>query len=684
MSIERLDIIIQKTLPLVYDDSLSYLEFLAKVVAKVNEAVDELNIYLNQDLRSYVVQRLEEWQADGTLDQIISDAILNIGDRQYTEQNYVTNDETITDSIDAIDTIVSSHLEQIAKNVYDYTDDGIVDKASFQNMFDSVNDGDTLLIPNGFFTIDNSVSPLTLSKNNITIIWKGTLKATHKADLLIVTGSNFKIHGENGVLQGRGGTDAEGFCQNRNDPTQMVALVRVQGDHNSIRGMRFIDQPAYGVRVENNNCFIAECIFEGGMVNYVPPNIDPLTADYNMSVDIKFNCHDVIIRNCEFIPNAIGGRAATWIFSGGSYNIDILDNRFESASEHNIYNVAYNSRIIGNNMNGETCEFGVIQHSGEFSIISNNIIKNAPGSALACFNSKGSVISGNKILNFENTGISVGVYNNYSNEFNDIKISDNYLVGNSNTTKYVEGILISTYNNISKRMKISGNTILNTFKNGNSSVRGAIRILGNTVNYNSDYIITGNNIENGGQAGIYATNLTNSLFCDNVITNMNNEDEYGGFLFNNCVNSKIYGNLVKDTRVTPLMLLFVLEATGAGGNEYYNNQCVNMLNINPYTLNPTSFMSYGNKKTVGKLSGTFTMGSSLSLVINSTISPDAARIMNHGRVILTPKNASAALLQTTSKAIFVSLVGSGSFTVLTADGTATGVSDAEFYWEAIQ
>ena len=125
MSIERLDIIIQKTLPLVYDDSLSYLEFLAKVVAKVNEAIDELNIYLNQDLRSYVEQRLIAWQADGTLDQIFSDTLTTgldavnakIGTQIYTEENYITTGEDITSSLNTLDITVNTNYTNLNNSV---------------------------------------------------------------------------------------------------------------------------------------------------------------------------------------------------------------------------------------------------------------------------------------------------------------------------------------------------------------------------------------------------------------------------------------------------------------------------------------------------------------------------------------------------------------------------------------
>lgn len=153
MSIERLNIIIQKTLPLVYDDSLSYLEFLAKVVAKVNEAIDELNIYLNQDLRSYVEQKLIEWKNDGTLDNIISESILDIGNRQYTEENYVTNLETITNSIDNLDMALK---DRTLINVKDFGAVGNgVDDDTIAIQY-AINTG-SIYIPDGVYMISNAI-----------------------------------------------------------------------------------------------------------------------------------------------------------------------------------------------------------------------------------------------------------------------------------------------------------------------------------------------------------------------------------------------------------------------------------------------------------------------------------------------------------------------------------------------
>ena len=42
--------------------------------------------------------------------QGVNNLFTNIGNRQYTEQNYVTNDEPLTDSIDALDVTTAAHL----------------------------------------------------------------------------------------------------------------------------------------------------------------------------------------------------------------------------------------------------------------------------------------------------------------------------------------------------------------------------------------------------------------------------------------------------------------------------------------------------------------------------------------------------------------------------------------------
>lgn len=63
-----------KILPLVYDDSLSYYELLAKLVGKVNELIGAVNTS-EENVYNIIKSILDEWMEDGTLDKIINEEI---------------------------------------------------------------------------------------------------------------------------------------------------------------------------------------------------------------------------------------------------------------------------------------------------------------------------------------------------------------------------------------------------------------------------------------------------------------------------------------------------------------------------------------------------------------------------------------------------------------------------------
>lgn len=65
-----------KILPLVYDDSLSYYELLAKMCAKLNEVIKEVNLS-TENVYENVKSILDEWLEDGTLEDIINHEIFN-------------------------------------------------------------------------------------------------------------------------------------------------------------------------------------------------------------------------------------------------------------------------------------------------------------------------------------------------------------------------------------------------------------------------------------------------------------------------------------------------------------------------------------------------------------------------------------------------------------------------------
>jgi len=80
--IERLTNLLRVNIPQVYDESMTYLEFVAAMQAKINELVNTTNTFLNQDLQAFVDAQLLTWLNDGTLAGIIGEnlTVADVGD----------------------------------------------------------------------------------------------------------------------------------------------------------------------------------------------------------------------------------------------------------------------------------------------------------------------------------------------------------------------------------------------------------------------------------------------------------------------------------------------------------------------------------------------------------------------------------------------------------------------------
>ena len=73
--IGKLEYYVNRAIPYVWDDSESWYEFLAKVIAKVNELVDMSNDYFDKDVSEHVEQILIEWYDSGKLSDIVNSAL---------------------------------------------------------------------------------------------------------------------------------------------------------------------------------------------------------------------------------------------------------------------------------------------------------------------------------------------------------------------------------------------------------------------------------------------------------------------------------------------------------------------------------------------------------------------------------------------------------------------------------
>ena len=150
----------QKTLPLVYDDSLTYQELLYKLIAKINEVVesqnqtnenfDELyalfiqlkeyvdNYFKNLDVQEEINNKLDEMAKDGTLDKIINEQI-------FGELN------------DRIDELEKSGGVVVSVKKWGAVGDGVTDDTTaFITCFNEITENNILYIPHGIYVINGT------------------------------------------------------------------------------------------------------------------------------------------------------------------------------------------------------------------------------------------------------------------------------------------------------------------------------------------------------------------------------------------------------------------------------------------------------------------------------------------------------------------------------------------------
>jgi hypothetical protein len=75
--IDKIEVWVQKIIPIVYDDTLSLYEVTQKVIEKLNETIGAVNEYFGQDISYWIEQILIKWKDEGTLDTIINQTIFN-------------------------------------------------------------------------------------------------------------------------------------------------------------------------------------------------------------------------------------------------------------------------------------------------------------------------------------------------------------------------------------------------------------------------------------------------------------------------------------------------------------------------------------------------------------------------------------------------------------------------------
>lgn len=91
--VDKLEWLIQTAIPSVFDDSLSFYELVSKVLAKLDEIIDQSNEFFGADIEQYVTDILEQYVVDGTMDELITKATLTGIDRMYLQNEGGTSTE---------------------------------------------------------------------------------------------------------------------------------------------------------------------------------------------------------------------------------------------------------------------------------------------------------------------------------------------------------------------------------------------------------------------------------------------------------------------------------------------------------------------------------------------------------------------------------------------------------------
>ena len=204
----------QKTLPLVYDDSLTYQELLYKLIAKINEVVesqnqtnenfDELyalfvqlkdyvdNYFKNLDVQEEINNKLDEMAKDGTLDKIINEQI-------FGELN------------DRIDKLEKSGGVVVSVKKWGAVGDGSTDDTTaFITCFNEITENNVLYIPHGIYVINGTHEFLLkcpiIGDNATFILVDSYFRYVENCD---ITGITFKYSGKTTAISFKTTTPAK-------------------------------------------------------------------------------------------------------------------------------------------------------------------------------------------------------------------------------------------------------------------------------------------------------------------------------------------------------------------------------------------------------------------------------------------------------------------------------------------
>lgn len=544
------------------------------------------------------------------------------------------------------------------------------------NFANGVGSGATLADKRADAVANGGLRAIDISTSHFTFECNGVIRGLSALDdMLRFSGSNVKLTGQGRIENTSGDFNAA----TSSDPTVQwrATLVKMTGDNCEVfGGLTFRDQPTYGLWMNGNKAKVCGLTFEGGPQAH---EVGEFTVQMSLFMgDLVADRYGSIATGCHFQRRA-GGAAYSAIFNTCRDAI-ITGNHVENMLEHGIYSYGDGS-IIGENIIDDNLSemlASAIQCFSQYTTLFGNQLKGSNNN-ISLQRMSGSRIIGNKA--------GVITLRKYVGDANSDVLTDIQIVNNDLTApagqfwpidvtvgQPIDGLLIE-----GNRAKGGGDSFGTERGVITVNVLAAASTLGKRVK------VINNTISGSSTFGLLGRRLDKLEVRGNTITDTGNAD---AARFYDCTLIDYKDNDIEDTRGGSAVIDRIMSATTANGNtvgDISGNSITGKATTGAMYSLPTGYVS-ARRNRKGRLptAGRFIFPiSTASFVVDSSVDPAAAGIQAGARVNIEAYGTAAVDMQKSAKAIAVTAVATGQFTVATSDGSNSS-SAAEFFWEVLQ
>lgn len=269
---------VQTVIPLVYDNSLSLYELVNKVVDKLNEVINNQNLlndqfkefknWVDQLLKDYTIDQLNEWLTDGTFKNLINNLLLEFNQELSNVKFYGAKGDGITD-----------------------------DTASIQKALDLTG---KLYFPDGHYIINN-----TLLVENKDLILKGENNSTLVFNFIDKTG--LRIKNSESIQFYNIGFESPVQKTSQDDSKNQLVLINLSSNI-IIDGVKTSDSCTGIWIADSKNIVVRNCVFTGA--NWDGLALTSLNTNCNLLTPTNAGCFNALIYNNEAYNNYNGFKFA--------------------------------------------------------------------------------------------------------------------------------------------------------------------------------------------------------------------------------------------------------------------------------------------------------------------------------------------------------------------------------------